>query len=155
MWLEKILVCSIRLWSCCCTVAKLCPTICDSMACSTLDFSVLPYLPEFTQIHVLWVDEAIQPSHPLSPPSLLALNLSQHQGLFQWVVSLHQVAEVLEFQLQHQFFQQTFRNSQLQRSSLSCLLSAVLTATALSAHPDPCPSVFSKILPFWHHKSAL
>ena len=56
-------------------------------------------LPEFTQTHVHWVGDAIQPSHPLWSPSLLTFNLSQHQGLFQWVSSLHQVAKVLEFQL--------------------------------------------------------
>ena len=58
---------------------------------------VLHHLPESTQTHVHWVSDAIQPSHPLSSPSPPALNLSQHQGLFQWVSSLHQVAKVLEF----------------------------------------------------------
>ena len=61
-------------------------------------------LLESTQTHVHWVGDAIQPSHPLSSPSP-ALNLSQHQGLFQWVSSSHQVAKVLEFHLQHQSFQ--------------------------------------------------
>ena len=56
-----------------------------------------------------WVSDAIQPSHPLSSPSPPAFNLSQHQGLFQWVSSSHQVAKVLEFQLQHQSFQWIFR----------------------------------------------
>ena len=64
-------------------------------------FPVL-YLPEFAQTHVHRVSDAIQPSHPLSPPSPLALNLSQHQSLFQWVGSSHQVAKVVELQLQHQ-----------------------------------------------------
>ena len=77
------------------------------------DFPVLCYLPEFAQTHIHWIGDAIQPSHPLlSPfpsPSPLALNLSQHQVLFHWVYSLHQVAKMLEFQLQHQFFQWTFR----------------------------------------------
>ena len=59
----------------------------------------------FTQTHVHWVGDAIQPSHPLSSPSPSAFNLSQHQGLFKWVSSLHQAAKVLEFQLQHQSFQ--------------------------------------------------
>ena len=71
-------------------------------------------LPEFTQTHVRWVGYAIQPFHPLSSPSPPALNLSQHQGLFQWVSSSHQVAKVLEFQLQHQSFQWTFRTDFLQ-----------------------------------------
>ena len=61
-----------------------------------------------------WVGDAIQPSHPLSSPSPLAFNLSHHQGLFQWVRSLHQVAKVLEFQLQHQSFQWTFRTDFLE-----------------------------------------
>ena len=64
-------------------------------------------LLEFTQTHVHWDGDAIQPSHPLSSPSPPAFNLSQHQGLFQWVSSSHQVAKVLEFQLQHQSFQDT------------------------------------------------
>ena len=59
-------------------------------------------LLEFTQTHVHWVSDAIQPSHPLSSPSPPALNLSKHQGLFKWVSSSHQVAKVLEVQLQHQ-----------------------------------------------------
>ena len=65
--------------------------------------------PEFTQTHVHWVSDTIQPSHPLSSPSPPALNLSQHQGLFKWVSPSHQVAKVLEFQLQHQSFQWIFR----------------------------------------------
>ena len=72
--------------------------------CSTPGFPVLHYLPEFAQTHVHWVSDAIQPSHPLSSLSPLALNLSQPQGLFQWVSSIHRVAKVLEFQLQHQSF---------------------------------------------------
>ena len=65
-------------------------------------------LPELTQTHVHWVGDAIQPSHPLSSLSPSAFNLSQHQGLFKWVSSLHQVATVLESQLQHQSFQWIF-----------------------------------------------
>ena len=71
-------------------------------------FLVLHHLPELAQTHVDWVSDAIQAPHPLSSPSPPALNLSQHQGLFQWVGSSHQVAEVLEFQLQHQSFQWVF-----------------------------------------------
>ena len=70
-------------------------------------------LQESTQTHVHRVDEAFQPSHPLSSPSPPALNLSQHQGLFQWVSSSHQVAKGLEFQLQHQSFQRTPRTDLL------------------------------------------
>ena len=86
------------------SVAQLCPTLYDPMHGSTSGLSVHHQLPEFTQAHVHWVGEGIQPSHPLSSPSPPALNLSQHQGLFKWVSSSHQVAKVLEFQLQHQSF---------------------------------------------------
>ena len=75
------------------------------MNCSTPGFPVHHQLPESTQTHVHWVSDAIQPSHPLSSPSPPAPNPSQHQGLFKWVSSSHQVAKVLEFQLQHQSFQ--------------------------------------------------
>ena len=69
--------------------------------CSTLPgFPVVHHLPEFAHTHVHWISDVIQPSHPLSSPSPSALNLSQHQGLFQWVSSLHQAAKVLELQLQ-------------------------------------------------------
>ena len=87
------------------SVAQLCLTLCDPMDCSMPGLPVHHQLLEFTQTHVHWVGDAIQPSHPLSSPSPPAFNLSQHQGLFQWFTSLHQVAKVLEFQLQHQSFQ--------------------------------------------------
>ena len=66
---------------------QLCPTLCDPMNCSIPGLPVHHQLPAFTQTHVHWVGDAIQPSHPLSPPSPPALNLSPHQGLFQWVSS--------------------------------------------------------------------
>ena len=91
------------------SVAQSCPTLCDPMDCSTLGFPAHHQLPEFTQSHVHRVSDAIQPSHPLSFPSPPTFSLSQHQGLFQWVSSSHQVAKVLEFQLQHQSFQWIFR----------------------------------------------
>ena len=91
------------------SVTQLYPTLCDPMDCSIPGFPVHHQLPELTQTHVHPVRDAIQPSHPLSSPSPLAFNHSQHQGLFQWVSSLHQVAKVLEFQLQHQSFQWIFR----------------------------------------------
>ena len=71
-------------------------------------------LPESTQTHVHWVDDAIQPSHPLSSPSPPTFNLSQHQSLFQRVRSSHQLAKVLKFQLQHQSYQWTPRTDLLQ-----------------------------------------
>jgi len=77
------------------------------MDCSTPGFPVHHQLPELTQTYVHWVSDAIQPSHPLSSPSPPTFNLSQHQSLLQWVRSLHQAAKLLEFQLQHQFFQGT------------------------------------------------
>ena len=91
------------------SVAQLCPTLCDPVDCSTPGLPVHHQLLEFTQTHVHWVGDAIQPSHPLSSPSPPAFNLSKHQGLFKWVSSSHQVAKVLEFQLQHQSFQCIFR----------------------------------------------
>ena len=84
-------------------------TLCDPMNCSTPGLPVHHQLSESIQTHVHWVGDAIQPSHPLSSPSPPTFNLSQHQGLFQWVSSSYQVAEVLEFQLQHQSFQWIFR----------------------------------------------
>ena len=79
---------------CCCSTTMLCPTLCDLMDCSMPGFLVLHYLLEFAQIHVHWVDDAIQPSHPLSPSSPPALHLSQHHHLFQWVGCSHQVVKV-------------------------------------------------------------
>ena len=91
------------------SVAQSCPTLCDPMDCNMPGLSVHHQLTELTQIHVHWVGDAIQPSHLLSLPSSPAFCLSQHQGLFQWVSSSHQVATVLEFWLQHQSFQWIFR----------------------------------------------
>ena len=95
------------------SVAQSCPTLCDPMDCSTPGLPVHHQLPEFIQTHVHWVGDAIQQSHPLSSPSPPAFNLSQHQGLFKWVCFSYQVAEVLEFQLQHQSFQWLFRTDLL------------------------------------------
>ena len=81
------------------SVAQSCPTLCDPMNRSTPGLPVHHQLLESTQTHVHWVGDAIQPSHPLSSPSPSAPNLSQHQGLFKWVSSSHEVAKVLEFQL--------------------------------------------------------
>ena len=90
---------------CCCSVAQLCPTLCWPTDCSTLCFPVPHHLLEFAQTHVCWVSDATQQFHSLPLPSPPALNLSQNQVLFQWISSLHQVAKVLEFQLQHYSFQ--------------------------------------------------
>ena len=91
------------------SVTQLCPTPCDPMNHSTPGLPVHHKLLESTHTHDHWVSDAIQPSHPLLSPSLPAPNPSQHQGLFQWVNSSHEVAKVLEFQLQHQSFQWTPR----------------------------------------------
>ena len=81
------------------SVAQSCPTLCDPMNRSMPGLPVHHQLPEFTQTHVHRVSDAIQPSHPLSSPSPPAPNASQHQSLFQWVNSSHEVAKVLQFQL--------------------------------------------------------
>ena len=90
-----------------------CVRLCDPMNCSMPGLPVHDQLPESTQTHVHWVGDAIQPPHPLLSLSPPALNLSQHQGLFKLVSSPHQVAKVLEFQLQHQSFQWTPRTNLL------------------------------------------
>ena len=95
------------------SVTQSCPTLCNPMSCSTPGLPVYHQLLESIQTHVHWVGDTIQPSHPLSSPFPPALNLSQHQGLFQWVSSSHQVAKVLEFQLQHLSFQWTHRTDLL------------------------------------------
>ena len=109
-WMDKKMQCVWCVCVCVCVythihIAVVVPSLShvwlyDPMNCSTPGFSVYHWLPEFTQTHVHWVDVAIQPSHPLSPPSPPAFNLSQHQGLFQWVSSSHQVPKVLELWLQ-------------------------------------------------------
>jgi len=85
-WFGPMLFCS---WS----VTKSCLTLCHPMDCSTPGFPILHHLLEFAQTLIFWVSDAIQPSHPPSPPSLPAFSLSQHQGLFQWVGFWHQVAK--------------------------------------------------------------
>ena len=95
------------------SVAQSCPTLCDPMNCSMPGLPVHHQLLELTQTHAHQVDDAIQPSHPLSSPTPPAPNPSQHQGLFQWVNSSHEVAKVLESQLQHQSFQWTPRTDLL------------------------------------------
>ena len=96
------------------SVTQLCPTLCHPMNHSTPGLPVHHQLPEFPQTHVHRVSDAIQPSHPLLSPSPLAPNPSQHQSLFQWVNSSHQVAKVLDFQLKHHSFQRNPRTDLLQ-----------------------------------------
>ena len=95
------------------SVAQSCPTLCNHMNCSSPGLPVHHQLLGFTQTHVHWVGDAIQPSHPLSSPSPPAPNPSQQQSISQWVNSSHEVDKVLEFQLQHQSFQWTPRTDLL------------------------------------------
>ena len=87
------------------SVVQSCLTLCNPIDCSTPGLPVYYQLPELAQTHVHWVSDAIQPSHSQPSPSLPGFNLSQHQGLFQFVSSLHQVAKVLEIQVHNQSFQ--------------------------------------------------
>ena len=91
------------------SVSQLCSTLCNPMDCSTPGFPVHHQLPELAETHVHLISDASQPSHPLLSCSPPALNLSQDQGLFKWVSSSHEMAKVLDFQLQHQSFQWIFR----------------------------------------------
>jgi len=112
--------------------------LCDSMNRSMPGLPVHHQLPDSTQTHVHQVGDAIQPSHPLSSPSPPALNLSQHQGLFQWVSSSHQVAKVLEFQLQHQSFQWIPRTDvRREQSHQVVMFTNVLTAINYSLFTPP------------------
>ena len=104
-------------------VAQLCPALCDPMDCSMPVFPVHHQLPELAQTHVHRVGDAIQPSHPMSSPSWSAFNLSQHQGLFQWVSSSHQVAKVLELQDSQESLTPQFKS--INSSVLSFLYSCI------------------------------
>ena len=109
LWGSSALYVSVQFSS----VAQSCPTLCDPVNHSTPGLPVHHQLPEFTQTHAHRVGDATQPFHPLSSPSPPAPNPFQHQGLFHWVNSSHEVAKVLEFQLQHQSFQWTPRTDLL------------------------------------------
>ena len=91
------------------SLTQSCLTLCDPMDCSKPGLPVHHQHPELAQTHIHWVGNAIEPSYPLSSLSPPVFNLSQQQGLCQWVSSSHQVAKVLEFQLHHQSFQWIFR----------------------------------------------
>ena len=132
------------------------------MDSSTLGFPIHHQLPELAQTHVHCIDDAIQPSHPLSSPSPPTFNLSQYQGLLQEVSSFHQVAKVLEFQLQHQSFQWIFRTDFLQnglfgspchpRSSQESQDSKASTLSALSFLYSP---ILTSIHDYWKNHSFL
>ena len=129
-------------------VAQSCPILCDPMNCSTPGLPVHQQLPEFTQTHVHWVSDAIQRYHPLSSPSPPAPNPFQHQSLFQWVNSLHEVVKVLEFQLQHQSFQRNPRADLLQNGLVG---SPCSTRDSQESSPTPqFKSINSWVLSLLH-----
>ena len=125
-------------------VIQSCPTLCDPMNCSTPGLPVHHQLPEFTETHVHRVSDAIQPSHPLSSPSL-APNPSQHQSLFQWVNSSHEVAKVLEFQLSHHSFQRNPRADLLHNGLVGspCSLKSLLQHHTSKASILQCSAFFT------------
>ena len=127
------------------SVSQSCPTLCDTMDCSTSGLPVHHQLPEFTQTHVHWVSDAIQPSHLMSSPSPPTFNLSQRQGLFKWVSSSHQVAKVLGFQLQHQSFE---GNSGLISFRMDQLDLLVVQGTLESSPTPQFKSINSSVLSF-------
>ena len=180
-------------WCCCCSVAKLCLTLCDPMNCSMPGSSVLFYLLEFAQIHVHWVGDDIQPSHPLSSVQFsrvplfvtpwvaarqasLSITISQSSlrltsikssshlilshpllllppippsiSLFQWVNSSHEVAKVLDFQLQHHSFQRNPRADLLQNGLIG---SPCSPKDSQESSPTPqFKSIISSVLSFLH-----
>ena len=130
------------------SVTQSCLTLCDPMNRTIPGLPVHHHLLEFTQTHVHWVGDAIQPSHPLLSPSPPAPNASQHQSLFQWVNSSHEVAKVLEFQLQNHSFQRTPRANLLQNG-----LVGPPCSPRDSQESSPTPqfkSINSSVLSFLH-----
>ena len=130
------------------SVAQSCLTLCNPMNHSTPGLLVHHQLLEFTQTHVHWVSDAIQPSHPLSSPSPHAPNPSQHQSLFQWVSSSQEVAKVLEFQLQHHSLQWNPRADLLQNGQVG---SPCSPRDSQESSPTPhFKSINSSALSFLH-----
>ena len=121
------------------SVTHSCLTLCDPMDCNRPGLH--HQLREPTQTHVHRVSDAIHLYHPLSSPSTPAFNLSQHQGLFQWVSSSHQVAKVMEFQLQHQSLKWIFRNDFFRIDRFS-LLAVQGTLKSLLQHHTSKASIF-------------
>ena len=131
------------------SVAQSCPTLCDPVDCSMPGLSVHHQLPEFTQTHIHWVGDDIQPSHPLSSPSPPAFNLSHLQALFKWVSSSHQVAKGLEFYHQHQSFQWIFRTDLLKDGLVG---SPYSPRDSQESSPTPqFKSINSSVLSFLHN----
>ena len=130
------------------SVTQSCPTLCDPMNCSMPGLPVHHQLLESTQTHVHRVGDAIQSSHPLLSPSPPALNLSHHQGLLKWITSSHQVAKVLEFQLQHQSFQWSPRIDLLQNGLVG---SPCSPRDSQESSPTPqFKSISSSVLSFFY-----
>ena len=130
------------------SVAQLGPTLCDPMNRSMPGLPIHHQLPEFTQTHVHQVSGAIQPSHPLSSPTPPASNPSQHQILFQWVNSSHEVAKVPEFQLQHHSFQ---RNPRADLHQNGLVRSPCSPRHSQESSPIPqFKSINSSVLSFLH-----
>ena len=130
------------------SVTQSCPTLCDPKNCSTPGLPVHHQLLEFTQTHVHRVGDAIQPSHSLSTPSPPAPYPSQHQSLFQWVNSSHEVAKALEFQLWHQSFQWTpglisFRMDWLYLLAVQGTLKSLLQHHSSEASIPQCSAFFT------------
>ena len=145
------------------SVTQSCLTLCNPMNRSTPGLPIHHQLLESTQTHVHWVRDAIQPSHPLSCPSPPVPNPSQHQGLFQWVNSSHEVAKILEFQFQHQSFQWTPRTDLLCtycvhttkyfKSSLdskSYLIDCICHVSICKWNIDSCQHVAHSNFAFWN-----
>ena len=129
-------------------VTQSCPTLCHPMNCSMPGLPVHHQLLEYTQTHTYWVGGTIQPSHPLLSPSPPAPNPSQHQGLFQWVSSSHEVAKVSGFQLQHQSFQWTPRTDLLKDGLVR---SPCSPRDSQESSPTPqFKSINSSVLSFLH-----
>ena len=140
------------------SIAQSFPTLCDPMDCSRPGLPVFHQILEFTQTHVHWVGDAIQPSHPLPSPSPPAFNLSQQQGLFKWVSSSHQVAKVLKFLLQHQSFQWIFRTDFLQdglavQGTPKSLLQHHSSKASILRHSDFFRVQLSSIHDYWKNHS--
>ena len=145
------------------SVAQSCQTLRDPMDGSMPHLPVHHQFPEFTQSHIHWVSDAIQPSHPLLSPSPPVFSRSQHQGLFKWVSSSQQVAKVMEFHLQHQSIQWMFRNDFLQdgligsswspRDSQESSSTPLVKSISSSALSFPYSPSLTSIQDYWKNHS--
>ena len=126
----------------CCSVAQSCPILCDPLNCSTPGFPVLHHLLEFAQTHVHWVSDAIQPSHPPLPSSPPTLNLSQHQGLFQWVGCLHPVAKYCLFRFSTSPFSEYSRLSSFRTDWFDLLAVQGTLKSLLQHHSSKASSAY-------------